>query len=151
MFTLVLALHSWLRWAAVVTGIVATLMAFGGRTPQRAAAADQWGRFFIIALDIQLLLGLLLYFVLSPNTAAIFENFGAAMRDSNARFWAVEHGVLMLLAVVMAHAGRVLARKAPTPSSRQTRLMLCFTIATIAMLAAIPWPGMANGRPLFRL
>jgi hypothetical protein len=30
------------------------------------------------------------------------------------------------------------------------RLLVCFALATIAMLAAIPWPGMPAGRPLFR-
>jgi hypothetical protein len=151
MYELVLALHSWVRWAAVVTGILATAAAFVGRSTDGASAADRWGRFFIIALDVQLLLGLLLYFVLSPNTAAILEDFGAAMRDRNTRFWAVEHGVLMLFAIVMAHLGKVLSRKAQSAKAKQMRLIVCFTLATLAMLAATPWPGMANGRPLFRL
>jgi hypothetical protein len=150
MYTFVLLLHSWIRWAAVITGILATAAAFMGRSSEGSAKADRWGRFFIIALDVQFVLGLLLYFFLSPNTAAILEDFGAAMRDSNARFWAVEHGVLMLFAIVMAHAGRVMSRKARDARAKQTRLAIFFTLATLAMLAAIPWPGMANGRPLFR-
>jgi hypothetical protein len=150
MYTFVLLLHSWLRWAAVITGILATAAAYTGRSSEGSAQADRWGRMFIIALDVQLLLGLLLYFVLSPNTAAILEDFGAAMRDRNARFWAVEHGVLMLFAVVMAHAGRVMSRKARDAKSKQMRLAIFLTLATLAMLAAIPWPGMSNGRPLFR-
>jgi glucose uptake protein GlcU len=151
MYSFVLALHSWVRWLAVIAGILACVMAFSGRTSQHAARTESWGRFFIIALDIQLLLGLLLYFVLSPNTKAMFDDFGAAMRDPNARFWAVEHGTLMLVAVVLAHVGKVLARKVSAPESKQTRLGIAFLLATIAMLAATPWPGMANGRPLFRL
>ena len=151
MYTFVLVLHSWIRWIAVITGLLATASAFGSRNSPGSAQADRWGRFFVIALDVQLLLGLLLYFFLSPNTAAMFDDFGAAMRDSTARFWAVEHEVLMLLSIVMAHVGRVLARKATTPQARQSRLVICYTIATLAMLAATPWPGMANGRPLFRV
>ncbi len=105
----------------------------------------------MIALDLQFLLGLALYLVLSPNTKAIFDNFGAAMRDPVARYWAVEHISLMLFAVVMAHVGRVLARKAKSPAAKRKRLLVCFVLSTVAMIAATPWPGMASGRPLFRV
>jgi hypothetical protein len=73
------------------------------------------------------------------------------MRDPVARFWAVEHITLMLAAVVVAHIGRVLVRKAATPAKKRTRMMVCYAIATLAMLVAIPWPGMRAGRPLFRI
>jgi hypothetical protein len=105
----------------------------------------------MIALDLQLLLGLLLYFALSPNTKAIFGDFGAAMRDPVARFWAVEHITMMFGAVILAHVGRVLARKAVTPASRRTRLLIPFVLALLLMLGGTPWPGMTAGRPLFRI
>ena len=54
------------------------------------------------------------------------------------------------LAVAMAHVGKVMSRKARDARAKQMRLAIFFTLATLAMLAAIPWPGMANGRPLFR-
>jgi hypothetical protein len=31
------------------------------------------------------------------------------------------------------------------------RLLICFGLATILMIAGIPWPGMRAGRPLFRI
>jgi hypothetical protein len=152
MYNVVLILHSWIRWGAVVAGIGATFVALTGRqSTSHPDSSDRWGLAFLVTMDLQLLLGLLLYFVLSPTTAAIRENFGAAMRDPVARFWAVEHVGTMLLAVVLVHVGRVLARKAKTPGSKRVRLLVCFGLATIAMLGATPWPGMVSGRPLFRL
>jgi hypothetical protein len=73
------------------------------------------------------------------------------MGDPVARFWAVEHVTMMVAAVVFAHLGRVLGRKAATPGARRTRLLVCFGISTVLMLVGTPWPGMAAGRPLFRL
>ena len=102
------------------------------------------------ALDLQMLIGLLLYLVLSPTMREILRNFSAAMQDRNARFWAVEHISTMFAAVILVHVGRVLARKAATPEAKRTRLLVCFGVATLAMIAATPWPGMTNGRPLFR-
>jgi len=150
MYSIVLVVHSWVRWIALVTGFGATLAAIMGRVEGRESPADRWGLFLMIALDFQMLLGLLLYLVVSPNMKAIFDNFGEAMRRPDTRFWAVEHITAMFLAVVLAHVGRVLARKAPTPASKRMRLMVCFTLSTILMLAGMPWPGRPGGRPLFR-
>jgi hypothetical protein len=152
MFDVILLLHSWLRWPALIAGIVATGAAFSSRPiGAEKTAADRWGAIFVGLLDLQFLIGLLLYFVLSPTTAAIRADFGAAMRDPVARFWAVEHITMMFAAVAVAHIGRVLARKARTPGARRTRMLVCYAIATLTIIAAIPWPGMRAGRPLFRV
>ena len=149
MYTVVLALHSWLRWLALLAGILATVFAL--RSKDGRGPVDVWGLILIISLDVQLLLGLLLYVALSPFTAEAMRDFGAAMKSPGLRFFAVEHVTLMLAAVVLAHVGRVLARKAASAESRRSRLLICFALATMAMIVAIPWPGMTSGRPLFRL
>jgi hypothetical protein len=157
MYSSVLMLHSWVRWVALVLGVVTTVAALvdrGAKTPGSPggkSAADRLGLFFMIILDIQVLLGLLLYVALSPATALAFKDFGAAMRDPALRFWAVEHAATMLLAAILTHAGRVLARSARTPGSKRTRQIVCFGLATLAMIARTPWPGMAVNRPLFRV
>jgi hypothetical protein len=148
MYSFVLVLHSWLRWIAIAAGIGATAAATSSRP---AGGGDRPGLLFMISMDLQMLLGLLLYAFLSPATAAIFQDFGAAMKDPVARFWAVEHITMMLAAVVLAHVGRVLARKAATPGAKRTRLMVCFGLATLLMFAGTPWPGMRAGRPFFRI
>ena len=148
MYSLVLVLHSWLRWIAIAAGIGATAAT---TSSQPGAVSDRPGLLFMISMDLQMLLGLLLYALLSPNTAAIFKDFGAAMKDPVARFWAVEHVTMMLAAVVLAHVGRVLASRAATPGAKRTRLMVCFGLSTLLMIAGTPWPGTRAGRPLFRM
>lgn len=151
MYTLVLSLHSWLRWVALIAGIVATVSALSNRAPNGKGAANVWGLVLMISLDVQLLIGVLLYVALSPLTAAAMRDFGAAMKNPGLRFFAVEHVALMLAAALLAHVGRIMARKAKTAESRRSRLVVCFGLATLAMLFAIPWPGTASSRPLFRL
>ncbi len=148
MYTLALVLHSWLRWIAIAAGIGATA-ATTGRS--QGAAGGRAGLLFMIVMDLQMLIGLLMYVFISPTTAAIFQDFGAAMRDPVARFWAVEHGTMMLIAVVLAHAGRVLARRAKSEGAARTRLLICFGLSTLLMIAGTPWPGTRAGRPLFRV
>ena len=57
----------------------------------------------------------------------------------------------LVAAVVLAHVGRVLARKAATPGAKRARLMICFGLATLLMIAGTPWPGTRAGRPFFRV
>lgn len=150
MYTFVLILHSWLRWAALVLGVATTFFAYTGRDTAGAVSAGRWGLFFMMVLDIQMLLGLLLYLVFSPFTAKALGDLGGTMHDPLLRFWAVEHVSLMFAAVVLVHVGRVLARIARTPQSKRVRQTVCFGLAALAMIAATPWPGTAQGRPLFR-
>jgi hypothetical protein len=151
MYTFVLVLHSWLRWAALVAGVGATMAAFTDRAQTAGVGrADRWGLALMATLDLQMLLGLLLYLVLSPMMEAIRQDFSGAMQNRVGRFWAVEHISTMLVAVILVHVGRVLARKAKSPEAKRTRLLVCFGIATLAMIGATPWPGTASVRPLFR-
>ena len=151
MYAAVLTIHSWLRWAALLLGLGATLNAFRHHsdTAERLPGA-RWDTLFMMALDLQVLFGLVLYLGLSPFTAEALADFGAAMRNSELRFWAVEHISTMFVAVIAVRVGRVLAITSKTPAAKQRRRLVCFAIATLAMIAAIPWPGAQNGRPLFR-
>lgn len=150
MYTTVLALHSWVRWIALVAAVGTTMAALRGKVEGSDSLADRWGMVAMMVLDVQLLLGLLLYFVASPNMRAILDNFGGAMKDPALRFWAVEHTTAMFAAIALAHVGRVLARKATTPVAKRNRVLICFGLATVLIILGMPWPGRPGGRVLFR-
>ncbi len=146
MYSIVLLLHSWIRWIALLGAVGTTL----GAVMRRERTAEGWSLVAMIGLDLQLLLGVLLYFVVSPNMAEIRAHFGEAMQNPQLRFWAVEHVTAMLVAVVLAHVGRAMARNAP-PEKKRMRLLVTFGIATLLLFVGMPWPGMPYGRPLFRV
>jgi hypothetical protein len=151
MYTTVLTIHSWIRWIALVAGFGATFAALRGKVQGESSIADRWAMTAMMALDVQMLLGLILYFGLSPNMREILNHFGDAMGRADLRFWAVEHVSAMFLAVALSHVGRVLARKASTTDAKRSRLLITFGLATVLMLAGMPWPARPGGRPLFRL
>jgi len=152
MYPLMLVVHSLLRWVVLAAGLVAFGRALAGMRARRAwtAGDDRAGQVFVGTLDLQLLIGLVLYFGLSPITRAAMQDFGAAMGNSMLRFWAVEHILGMVIAVALAHVGRVRVRKTTDPVRRHKLAAIFFGLALIAILATIPWPGMPAGRPLFR-
>lgn len=152
MYSTALLLHSWLRWLVLVFGLLALvrgLMGASGRRPWTAGDEGAW-RWFVITLDVQMLLGLVLYFLLSPITKGALADFGAAMQISSTRFWAVEHVFGMIVAVVLAHRGRTRVRAAADPVRRHRVAAVFAVLALVAILASIPWPGTPNARPLLR-
>jgi len=147
MYSVLLFLHSWIRWIALVATVGTALAAFR----RREALAERWALTAMSMLDLQMLIGLILYFAVSPNMREILAHFGEAMKDPVSRFWAVEHLSTMLGAVVTAHVGRVAARKAATADARRSRLITTFMIVALLLVLGMPWPGRPGGRPLFRL
>jgi hypothetical protein len=152
MYSALLGLHSWLRWAVIILGVLAVVRALGGRGGRPwSSTDDSIGRWFVVVLDVQFVIGLLLYAFVSPlTTQIVFADFGAAMGNSMLRFWAVEHLFGMIVALALAHVGRVKVRNAATDARRHTLAATFFGIALIILLASIPWPGMPAGRPLIR-
>jgi hypothetical protein len=145
-----LALHSLLRWVVLILAIVAVVRAIVGMSGPRAWARGDTlaGRLLTISVDTQLLVGLILYGVLSPVTRMAFSDMGVAMRDASLRFYAVEHLVLMLAAVALVHVGQVRVRKAMTDRARHRTAAVFFGLALLLMIVGIPWPFRAVGRPL---
>jgi hypothetical protein len=152
MYSAVLLLHSWLRWAVILFGLLAVWRAIAATRSRRAwlPGDERFCRIFLGVLDFQFLLGLLLYFVWSPLTKAALGDFSGAMKDPLMRFWAVEHWFGMLIGIALAHVGMTRARKAATDSLRHRRIAVFFVLALLAILASIPWPARIYGRPLFR-
>jgi hypothetical protein len=151
MYSSILLLHSWLRWIVIIAGLLAFARAASGASGRKSwtPADDRAGFWFSTALDVQFVLGLVLYFFLSPFTAAALDDFGAAMKNPGLRYFAVEHVFGMLIGVALVHVGRVRARKADS-LRRHKVAAIFFGLALLAILAAIPWPGTPNGRPLLR-
>ncbi|HZM94178.1 MAG TPA: hypothetical protein VFB92_12185 [Vicinamibacterales bacterium] len=152
MYTALLFLHSWLRWLVILAGVAALGRAVAGVSTRRAWLPGDNVRLglFTHGLDLQLLIGLVLYIFLSPVTRSGFENMQLTMRDPILRFFVVEHLTGMLVAIALAHVGRARARKAVDAAARHRAVLIFIGLSMVALLLSIPWPGMPGGRELFR-
>ena len=152
MYTALLFLHSWLRWLVVLAGIAVLGGAVAGVSTRRAWLPVDNVRLalFTHTLDVQILIGLILYAFLSPVTRSGFENMQLTMRDPILRFFVVEHVVGMVVAIAFAHVGRARVRKAVDAAARHRAALIFVGLSMVALLLSIPWPGMPGGRELFR-
>lgn len=152
MYTTVLFLHSLIRWVVLGVGIFAAVRGISGWRSGRpwTLADDRASLWFTSALDLQMLLGLLLYFWLSPITTAALHDFGGVMGNSGLRYWAIEHPFGMILGIAFAHIGRGRLKRITGDAKRHRTTAIFFTLSLLVMAASIPWPGSPNGRPLLR-
>lgn len=141
MYTFVLAVHNIVRWLVLIFGVIAVVRAFVGwfGSRQWTDLDDKLGLGFTISIDIQFVLGLLLYLVLSPITTSAFQNMSTAMSDSGTRYFLVEHSVMMVAALILAHIGRSRTKKADTDLGKYKNAAIFYTIALLIILASIPW------------
>ena len=152
LYGIFLSLHSLIRWPVVIFALLAVVRAMAGWLGNRpwTELDRKSGLWFTIAMDTQVLIGLILYFFLSPITTTAMQNFGGAMSNASVRYFAVEHLVMMLIAVALAHVGSARAKKAATDQAKHRNAAIWFGLAIILVLAAIPWPFLEAGRPLIR-
>jgi hypothetical protein len=141
LYSILLPLHSIVRWLVVIAAIAAVGRAVYAWLTKKdwTALDDRLGMIFPMVMDIQVLVGLILYFFASPLTLGALSNFGGAMKNPGVRFFAVEHVVMMLIALVIAHIGRSRSRKAVGALAKHRTVAIFFGLAVLAVLLAIPW------------
>jgi hypothetical protein len=134
--TFFLHLHSFWRWVLLVVGLAAVIKALIGWLRNRPFEHidDQLGLMFTIVLDIQVLLGLINW--VGQGWAALVPQ---AMSSSALRFFAVEHPLIMLLALVVAHVGRIRSRRGETAESQHRAAAIFYTLSLLLIISAIPW------------
>jgi len=152
MQNLVLSLHNIFRWLILLFALLVIINSIIGMNGKKqfTAGNKRNALFLLISCDIQLLLGLFLYFA---NGWFAELSKGAEMMTNKAlRFFTIEHNISMIIAIILIHIGYSNIKKDMADKAKFKRLFWFTFIALIIILASIPWPGReAIGRPLFRM
>ena len=148
---IVLILHSLFRWAVLLFGFWTLLNAITGFFGKRTYTAgdNRSNLLFMISCDIQLLIGLILYF--TNGWFDRLKDLGNNMKDPANRFFTMEHMSLLIVAWVLVHIGRSAVKRADTDAAKHKKMLIFFGIALLLILVSIPWPfRQAIERPFFR-
>lgn len=143
MYTGMLHLHSVLRWIVLIVALWAIVKMAAGRSGNKAFTASDKrpALFFMIAMDLQLLVGLVLYFIGNFGIKNIkAQGMGAIMKDSIGRFFAIEHTIGMLIALILVHVGYAATKSNISDQKKFSKAFTLFLIALIVIVISIPWP-----------
>lgn len=135
MYNGMLHAHSGFRWLVIIFLVIAIIKSFAGWFGKKEySKSDNLIALILLSVThLQLIFGAIMYFV-SPKIVSM----GVAMKDATLRFWVVEHGSIMLMAIVAITLGRVLSKKAATSELKFKKGAIFYTIAFVLIL----WAGL---------
>ena len=141
LYTFLLHLHSVIRWVVLLLLLIAIFnsLAAGNRLFTRGDART--GSMLTGFADLMLLIGLVLWFFNARGFQA-FKNssFSTIMHEDTTRFFAFEHPIGMLIAIILLHVGKAQGKKAITDRSKHRRTLVFYLLALLIILLSIPWP-----------
>jgi hypothetical protein len=138
MNTGLLHLHSTLRYLiliALIVVIVKSLLGWLGKK-QYTNLDNRLGLYLFIFTHMQLLIGLVLYFV----SDLVQFNLGT-MKNKDLRYWAIEHIVIMLISVVLITMARITSKKMTSDEAKHRRMVVFNGVALVLILIAIVMSG----------
>lgn len=141
MYPTIQMLHSLTAYVVLVLLFVALLNAIMGSIKKsdfspRDFKLTLWA---LIATHIQVVLGLVLYFI-SPLGIKSFSSNGAqVMKDATLRLFAVEHISVMLIAAVILTIGYSKQKRTEESAVKFKRISIFYGLAFILVLSRIPW------------
>jgi len=143
-----LFLHSILRYFILLFALLVAAFSLTGMMGKKEFRKmhKQLALGLMIFCDIQLLLGIILYYqkLIAPGVLGA----GGVMKNPYTRFYAVEHSLAMVIAIVLVHVGYTVTKKNMDADRKFKRLFWCSFIALGIFMAMIPWEGkQVVGRP----
>jgi hypothetical protein len=134
--------HSGFRYVLlllVLFAIIQSLVGWLGNRPY-SDGNRKINMFAMISADIQLLLGIVLYF-LSP----LVQFNSGTMKNDTTRYFTVEHWVMMLIAIALIHVGYSKSKKAVLPEKKHKSIAIFYIIAILVIIGAL----LAGKLPIF--
>ncbi|NQD71476.1 hypothetical protein HP439_12155 [Sphingobacterium shayense] len=117
---------------ALVIVLIITLINYLGNKPYNRKIA----LIGFISAHIQLLLGLVLYFI-SPLGVQAFSSEN--MKNSLSRLYFLEHPLMMVIGIVLITIGYSKAKKLTDAKKANQTILIFFGLGLILILSRVPW------------
>ena len=136
MYTFIQKFHSGWAYLALLLLVVAVVNSLIGWSSKKEFTARdrKIALFGLIATHIQLLVGLILYFV-SPLGSAVFGQ----MKDAALRLTSLEHPLTNIIAITLITIGWSKHKKAATNEAKFKSIAIFFALGLLLILSRIPW------------
>ncbi len=136
MYEFIQKFHSGWAYLALAFLVLTVINALAGLSSKREFAEKdrKLGLIGLIFTHVQLLVGLVLYFV-SPLGKAAFGD----MKNADLRLTSLEHPLINLIAIILITIGWSRHKKMTTSSSKFKSFLVFYGLGLLLILARIPW------------
>ena len=141
MYSILKNVHSYWAYLALLVLILAILNAIAGKIKGKDFESKDLriSLFGLIFSHIQLLIGLVLYFVSPWFDQWSKLGVGGVMKDAQARLYLVEHSFANIFAIVLITMGWSLHKRQGDPEKKFMRIALFYGFGLLLLLSRIPW------------
>ena len=141
MYETIQSVHSILAYAALGLLVLASINAIFGLTSKKLFIDKdlRLSLFTLIICHIQLLVGLILYFV-SPLGSAQLGN----MKDAAMRLTSLEHPLINIIALVLITIGWSKHKKEESNNGKFKKIAVFYTLGLVLILSRLPWANWFN-------
>ena len=130
--------HSGWAYLALLLLVFAVANSFIGMSSKKEFTAKdrKIALFALIGTHLQLLVGLILYFV---SEVGFKQLSGAAMKNSELRLTVLEHPLINIIAIALITIGWIKHKKATTGEAKFKSIAIFFGLGLVLILIRIPW------------
>jgi len=142
MYTFIQKFHSgWAYLALLILLVVVVNALIGLFSKKEFNAKDRKIAIFgLIFAHVQLLVGLILYFVSPLGYIKIGElGMGEVMKNAAIRLTVIEHPVINILAIILITIGWSKHKKATTGEAKFKSIFIFYAFGLLLILSRIPW------------
>lgn len=141
MYATVQFIHSYWAYLVLIVLFVAAINAIIGYASNKEYAATNFriALFTLITAHIQVLIGIVLYFVSPYFSVLLEEGMGKVMPDPTLRLYILEHPLMMIIAVALITIGYSKHKSKLTSKPKFKTLAIFYTLGLLIMLSRIPW------------
>lgn len=136
MYDFIQKFHSGWAYLALVLLLVAVINSFLGMAAKKEFTPKdrKLAMLGLIGAHVQLLVGLILYFVSPKGKAAL-----GSMSDPALRLTSLEHPLINIIAIVLITIGWSKHKKAATSEAKFKSIAIFYGLGLLLILSRIPW------------
>ena len=141
MYSVLKTIHSYWAYLALLILVIAVVNALIGMSSKKAFVAKdlRLSLFGLIFAHIQLLIGLVLYFVSPWFEQWSTLGMGGVMKDAQTRLYLVEHLFTNIIAIVLITMGWSMHKRQTQDAKKFSRIGIFYTLGLLLLLSRIPW------------
>jgi len=113
MYKTIIGIHVWTSIMFIIIAVILCIRILTAlRNNRKYTKTDnRLEIIFIALLYLGLILGVVLYFMLDPESKPKMLSLQEAQENATQRFWAIEHFTIMLFALILSQLGRIFTIK----------------------------------------